>query len=536
LLTTALAGPVRAHPRTPPGATIPPTRRVWYATGHSGIDVGGAHMLRSKWIRVLTVLSSVGLAVSLPAASTAARPDPPSLKMLSVLKHATVVRYGTNAQLYVYSAGIYLAAVGGPFEIDAARQSDGSIALWQVSRDLHGVHPIRQILTPQPVRFGRGLPQFLHLDIKNAHGVTVTHQDMPYCLDSGFGEARVDTSGPDQPTFPYECGGTRTKGAVWGIDRGWADGLSFGFRLKAPDGRYTLTVSISPAYAKQLGIPADAASATIALTVKTQHVQTCGVAVLCRPGVGARPALRGTGAQEGPAATGQPSSADPTGLRQADGVPDMRALPAHSLSISHNKKTGRDYLNFGATIWNAGSGPLVVEGFRTGSPEVMQATQFIYQDGHPARSQVVGQFEFDHRKGHHHWHMENIAQYDLLDRAGNRVVLSDKQSFCLAPTDAIDLTLPGVDWQPDQTGLWSACEGEDAIWLREVLPAGWGDTYYQFVAGQSFNITSLPNGHYQVRVTTDPNHNLLETDYDNNVGLLPIKLGGAPGHRTVQVG
>jgi hypothetical protein len=223
-------------------------------------------------------------------------------------------------------------------------------------------------------------------------------------------------------------------------------------------------------------------------------------------------------------------------LQHADGVPDMRALPAHDLSISHYRSSDRDYLNFAATIWNGGSGPLVVEGFRTTAAEVMPATQFIYRDGVPVSSQVVGEFEFDNRRGHHHWHMADIAQYDLLDQNGNRLVLSSKQSFCLAPTDEIDLLAPGADWQPDQQGLWSACQGEEAIWLREVLPAGWGDTYYQSVAGQSFNITNLPNGHYQIRVTADPLHHLIETSYDNNIGLLPITLGGVPGHRTVTSG
>lgn len=496
-------------------------------------------MLRSKWVRALAVVSSVGLALSLPAASTAARPSPPSVRLMSVLKHATVVRYGTSTRLFLYSPGIYVAASGGTFEIDATRQPDGTFSLWQVSRDTRGVHPIRQITPPAAVRVSRGLPKFFHLNVTNAKGVSVAAEDMPYCLNNAYGEARVDASGPDQPTFPWDCGGSRTKGMPWGLDQGWANGLYFGFRSKAPDGTYTATISISPSYVEQLQIPADSASASMQLTIKTRHIHTCSVRIPCPPKALAQPASSGPTTQplsEGPATANQPVGADPTGLQHADGYPDMRALPAHDLRVYHVKRTGRDYLSFGATIWDAGSGPLDLEGFRTGDAEVMQATQFIYRDGAPVSSQVVGQFEFDNRKGHHHWHMEDIAQYDLLDQSGNRVVLSDKQSFCLAPTDAINLTLPGAAWQPDRAALWSACEGESAIWLREVLPAGWGDTYYQSVAGQSFNITSLPNGHYQVRVTTDPNHNLLETNYDNNVGLLKITLGGTAGHRTVKVG
>jgi hypothetical protein len=115
-------------------------------------------------------------------------------------------------------------------------------------------------------------------------------------------------------------------------------------------------------------------------------------------------------------------------------------------------------------------------------------------------------------------------------------VLSDKQSFCLAPTDPVDLLAAGADWQPDRIGLGSACGGDEAIWLREVLPAGWGDSYYQYVAGQSFDVTSLPNGDYQVRITTDPFHNLLETAYDDNASVVTVTLGGTPGHRTVTAG
>jgi hypothetical protein len=497
-------------------------------------------MLRSKWVRALALLSAVGVALSLPVTSTAARPSPPSLKLLSVLQHTKVVRYNTDSRVYI-SPGVYVASTDGTFEIDATREPDGTIALWQVSRDSRGAHLIRQITPPTPVRLSAGLPQFFHLDVTNADGVSVASKNIAYCLNGGYyyyGSARVDASGPDQATFPYGCGDSRSEAAVWGIDAGWANPLFFGFRLNAPDGNYTLTISIAPEYVQQLGIPAESATASIALTVKTRHVSKCGRKCPPPPVVALDPALSGNGAQplgEGPD-TSQPSGSDSTGLRHADGVPDLRALAPHSLKIFHNKRTGRDYLAFGATIWNAGSGPLVVEGFRSGSAPVMQATQFIYRDGAPVSSSVVGEFEYDTRKGHHHWHMEDIAQYDLLDQSGNRVVLSSKQSFCLAPTDAINLTLPGADWQPDRERLWSACAGRDSIWLREVLPAGWGDTYYQYVAGQSFNVTSLPNGHYQVRVTTDPNHNLLETNYDNNVGLLSFTLGGTPGHRTVRMG
>jgi Lysyl oxidase len=478
-------------------------------------------MLRSKWARALVVAVAIGAALSVPASSMASRPSPASLRMVSVLRHVDATRFGGDTFIFI-SPGVYLAATGGAFEIDAIRDADGTIALWQVERGPHGVQPIRQIAPANRVRMSAGLPQFLQVSMTNAAGDVVLAKSLAMCLGEGYGFSRVDASGPDHTRFPYGCGGPFTRAAVWGIDEGWASAINLSFRFAPPDGTYTLRLAINDLYARQLGIAPEEASASLRVTVTTQTGGECGV-LHC-------PFAATASASSAPVAPGT------DGLRQGDGAPDLRALPAHHLSVVHNRRSGRDYLNFAATIWNAGSGPLVVEGYRTTPAEVMPATQFIYADGVPQRSQVVGEFEFDNRSGHHHWHMADIARYDLLDQSGNRLVLSNKQSFCLAPTDEIDLTLPGAEWQPDQVGLWSACDGEAAIWLREVLPAGWGDTYFQTVAGQSFNITNLANGHYQVRVTVDPANHLIETSYDNNVGLLSITLGGTPGHRSVKIG
>jgi hypothetical protein len=489
-------------------------------------------MLRSRWIRALVVVSLVATAITLPTSGTAARPTTPSLRLLSVLPTVTADRYGTDKHLY-FTPGAYLAADGGAFEVDATRQPDGTITLWQVSRDAKGVHQIRQLTPPVPARFGIGLPRFLHITVRDRTGKLVLSKFSPMCPNGEFSFARVDASGPDTPTFPFDCGGQLTHGAVWGLDQGWSTELSLETYFAAPDGTYQLNIAITPTWANQLQIANSDANVTLQLKVKTHKDAGCGDSPKpCPPIFDARSTTAGQATAQRAMATG----GDAAQLKQASGVPDMQALPAHDLSITHDATNGHDYLNFGATIWNAGTGPFVLEGFRTGAAEVMQATQFIYQDGQPTSSQVVGQLEFDHRQGHNHWHMEDIAQYDLLDQGGSQVLLSDKQSFCLAPTDDIDLTLPGADWLTEQTSLYSACQGEDAIWLREVLPAGWGDTYYQSVAGQSFDVTGLKNGHYQVRVTVDPNNRLLETDYTNNVGLLTITLGGRAGHRTLTTG
>lgn len=488
-------------------------------------------MSRMSFLKVTKVVAAVGVSVAgltigLAGSATSASAPPPTVHLVAVLHQVNVDRYTGDNQLYV-SPGVYVASLGGAFEIDAYGNADGTVTLWHVKRTEAGVAKISQITAPSPVNMGDGLPDFLQLTLATAKGRTISQQSQPFCPGGYYSEARVDRSGPDRTTYPSGCGTPMTKAIPWGIDPGWGQAVFAGMRFPTylPDGNYQLTIAINPAYASQLNVPAAGTSATVALAVAT--VPDCSPEIVCTSPAAAHVKSAGR-----PVPLGAPGGA----ATSLSGVPDLRALAPHDLSTEHNKDDGQDYLNFGATIWNGGSGPLDLEGFRQGDSATMQAVQYVYTDGHPNAGEVVGQFEFDTRPGHDHWHMEDIAQYDLLDSTGRRVVLSEKQSFCLAPTDPVNLLARGADWGAQQESLASACQGADAIWLREVLPAGWGDTYYQSVAGQSFDITGLANGPYTVRITTDPNHTLIETSYSNNVGLLSVTLGGTPGHRTVTVG
>jgi hypothetical protein len=123
---------------------------------------------------------------------------------------------------------------------------------------------------------------------------------------------------------------------------------------------------------------------------------------------------------------------------------------------------------------------------------------------------------------------------ELLD-TDNEIVPSEKEAFCLAPTDAIDLTAPGANWSPYSIGFGTACGSASSIWVRETLDAGWGDTYFQSLPGQSFDITDLPNGRYYIRVEVNPTGLLDEVSTENNVSYRRVRLKGKPGHRTVVV-
>lgn len=70
---------------------------------------------------------------------------------------------------------------------------------------------------------------------------------------------------------------------------------------------------------------------------------------------------------------------------------------------------------------------------------------------------------------------------------------------------------------------------------RMRLDVGWGDMYTQFVAGQAFDITNVPNGTYEIEITVNDNRRLWETTTADNRSLRTVILGGTPGHRTVSV-
>jgi hypothetical protein len=100
------------------------------------------------------------------------------------------------------------------------------------------------------------------------------------------------------------------------------------------------------------------------------------------------------------------------------------------------------------------------------------------------------------------------------------------------------LTALGAQWFPVGVGIGqSICGAGDpnATSILEFLDAGWGDDYLQAVAGQAFNITHVPNGHYFIQVQANATGSIYERDLTNNVSLREVILKGKPGARRVIV-
>ena len=78
----------------------------------------------------------------------------------------------------------------------------------------------------------------------------------------------------------------------------------------------------------------------------------------------------------------------------------------------------------------------------------MKAYQYYWHNGRIVGRTPAGTMGFDNKKGHHHWHFEQFAKYVLLNASKKVAVRSEKVGFCIAPTDSVNMAMPGATWQP----------------------------------------------------------------------------------------
>jgi len=178
-----------------------------------------------------------------------------------------------------------------------------------------------------------------------------------------------------------------------GSAKGWAtDPVESDFLLfpvKLPVGAYRVTETTSPAYMRLFHISARDATATVKVKVVTGP-RCCPVPGCCLP-AHPRPSHRARSLRRGPAV---PFVKNPPPAA----LPDLVALPSWQISVSHPPKQARDFLDFAATMWIGGNGPLDVEGFRSHASPVMKAYQYFWRNGHVIGRARAGTMGFDSKR------------------------------------------------------------------------------------------------------------------------------------------
>ncbi|MCM4076148.1 lysyl oxidase family protein [Paractinoplanes hotanensis] len=454
---------------------------------------------------------------------------PPGARLMAAGKNVTAERYDAGNQYAVgLDLGLNVVAGQEAIEVRAKRKSYAD----PIVADVIGKKGNKR-LPAGTVTDMSGLRRFSTVTIKDAKGKVIRLYTTNFCPNT-YDSVRTRPEAPAQTPYPMNCGGENpfTLGSVWGIQAGWAasteDTPPTGKLFDLPLGKYTVGVTVNEAYRKAFGIATKDASVSLSLTVKK--------------GEYGEKALAGDHDHHGPqvsdyrpeyrVAAKRPAAAKApaTGPK-----PDLRSLPAWGISISPGTKS-KWHVNFGATVWNAGTSPLLVDGFRRDGAGLMDAYQYFFDaQGNQVGAVPAGTMEWDARAGHEHWHFTDFAQYNLLRSDKKLAVRSGKEAFCLANTDQVDYTIPLAKWRPLNTDLETSCGEKDSVGVREVLDIGNGDTYTQDRPGQSFDITGLPNGTYYIQVKANPAGKLSESSAANNTSLRKIVLGGTAKKRTLSV-
>jgi len=202
----------------------------------------------------------------------------------------------------------------------------------------------------------------------------------------------------------------------------------------------------------------------------------------------------------------------------SDRLPNIKALPAKDLRL--RTSSGRTFLQFSATTWNRGVGPLELRAGERVGADKQNVYQRIRRSDGTWRRRLAGTFVW--HEAHSHFHFEDYAVYTLnpVNAPGASQRTSAKTTFCVMDTDAINLNLSGAPRQAVYGGCGSQVQG---------MSVGWGDTYGYYLAGQEIEVTT--SGDYSLTITADPKKRILETYETDNTRTIRLRINLA--NRTV---
>jgi hypothetical protein len=195
-------------------------------------------------------------------------------------------------------------------------------------------------------------------------------------------------------------------------------------------------------------------------------------------------------------------------------LPNLRVFPAHDIAVVENFG-GVVELRFGTTTYNTGIGPLelIAGGVSQGQQFVYQR---VYETGGTYQEYLAGRFVW--HQGHSHFHLDDYARYTLQALKGKSKRSSSKTSFCLMDTVLVDGQLPGAP----KNAVYMQCGN-----LFQGVSVGWADIYGSHLPGQEIDLTRLKDGDYRLIIEVDPKNHLLETNEDDNISCVLLRISVA---------
>lgn len=488
---------------------------------HAACMVGEMHGRRMPPAHLGLAVLAIAGAVAGPAFAAAPRGE------------LLVVRTSVNAER-TFPGGpsfvppfAYLVNRGGPLEVEVRRVS--GTRRWEAVQVLDGA----RVALPAGVPVGpKGFGRAVEVTVLDRARRVVARRALNLCVNAG--RVRLGPSGPALSAFPDSCTyHPFSRGVRLGLDGDHGVPLGVDALGRLPAGRFTIRLRVRPALAEWLGMAP--ARRAVEVRLRVPRLPPPAPEPEFPDGEQPTPVVTGETPHREPRYRPRPAAAPPASdvVPPADTLPNLAGLPAYDVTAQRVGR--RDTLEFAATVWNTGPGPLIVEGHRPSAAPVMNGFQFFRRAGEDVTAVPVAQLEYDDREGHDHWHFRDFARYALVRADGRQVRRSPKEAWCLAPTDQIDQLVPNAEIRPGNPLLATACGDGAAVQVREVLEVGAGDTYGRGTPGQAIDITRVPNGVYFLKIEANPAGVLRETTTADNIALRRIVLGGTRGRRTVRV-
>lgn len=198
--------------------------------------------------------------------------------------------------------------------------------------------------------------------------------------------------------------------------------------------------------------------------------------------------------------------------------PNLRPYPAYDLAVIPDFVGGKQLI-FTTRSWNSGQGPLeLVAGEIDTAGDKQNVYQRVYLENGGFYDRYAGTFAW--HAAHEHFHFGDYALYTLqpVTAPGVSQRISEKTTFCVIDTDAIDRNLPGAP----QSAVYDSC-GIDV----QGMSVGWADTYDRTLPGQAIDLTGLPDGDYRLIIEVDPKNRLVETNDGDNIACALLRINVA---------
>ncbi len=206
-----------------------------------------------------------------------------------------------------------------------------------------------------------------------------------------------------------------------------------------------------------------------------------------------------------------------------DRLPDLQMLKPSSLRMENSG--GQRRLRMSTTIVNTGKGPFETRASRrsTATP-IMNVSQRIYNTAGGTRVNETTEVAKYSGDGHNHWHVQNVAYYELYSATGQGSVLrrDSKVGFCFFDTNAYRLSLPGAPG--GRRYVQSGCGTQSSLFVKNGLSVGWSDVYPWNIGLQWINVTGLPAGEYLLKLTANPKGEFEELSMKNNCNWTRIRI------------